>query len=65
MHQGRARRWRAQVQTNGNTARITYVNRGSVQKAADKNDVTWLESAFLREQNGSWRIAFLHSTRAP
>lgn len=54
-----------QVHVSGNTAWIAYVNRGSVQNAAGKKDMTWLESAFLRKENGSWHIAFLHSTRAP
>jgi ketosteroid isomerase-like protein len=54
-----------QVHISGNTAWITYVNRGSVQNASGKKDMTWLESAFLRKESGSWRIVFFHSTRAP
>ncbi len=54
-----------QVHISGNTAWITYINRGSVQNASGKKDMTWLESAFLRKESGSWRIVFFHSTRAP
>jgi hypothetical protein len=44
---------------------ITYLNRGSVQDAAGKKDVNWLESAVLLKESGSWRIQFFHSTRVP
>ena len=35
----------------------------SVQDAAGKKDVSWLESAVLRKGAGAWRIQFFHSTR--
>lgn len=60
--------WRVtepEVHVDGNTAWITYVNRGSVTDAAGAKDVTWLESAVLRKEGGTWRIQFFHSTRAP
>jgi quercetin dioxygenase-like cupin family protein len=60
--------WRVtepEVHIDGNTAWITYVNRGSITDAAGARDVTWLESAVLRKENGVWRIQFLHSTRVP
>ena len=60
--------WRVtepEVHVDGNTAWITYVNRGSVTDAAGAKDVTWLESAVLRKEGGAWRIQFFHSTRAP
>ena len=44
---------------------ITYLNRGSVQDAAGKKDVSWLESAVLQKEGGTWRIQFFHSTRVP
>jgi hypothetical protein len=44
---------------------ITYLNRGSVQDAAGKKDVSWLESAVLLKEAGTWRIQFFHSTRVP
>lgn len=53
-----------QVYIDGKTAWITYVNRGSVQDAAGKKDLIWLESAVLRKEKGIWRIQFFHSTRA-
>ena len=53
-----------QVYVDGQTAWITYVNRGSLQDATGRKDLTWLESAVLRKDNGTWRIHFFHSTRA-
>jgi hypothetical protein len=53
------------VEIFGDTALLTYVNRGSVQDGSGKQDVTWLESALLRKDKGTWRIRFLHSTRMP
>ena len=54
-----------QVYVDGTTAWVTYVNRGSVEDAAGRKDVSWLESAVLRRADGAWRIHFLHSTRVP
>lgn len=54
-----------QVQVHADMAWITYVNEGSVQDAAGKKDVTWLESAVLKKDKKQWRIEFLHSTRVP
>lgn len=54
-----------EVRVHGDTALITYLNRGSVQDASGRKDVTWLESAFLRKDEDRWRIHFLHSTRVP
>jgi ketosteroid isomerase-like protein len=53
------------VRIEGAVAWITYLNRGSVQDAAGKKDVSWLESAVLLKEAGSWRIQFFHSTRVP
>lgn len=53
------------VRIEGNVAWITYVNRGSVQDAAGKKDVSWLESAVLLKDADTWRIQFFHSTRVP
>jgi ketosteroid isomerase-like protein len=53
------------VEVFGDTALVTYVNRGSVQDESGRKDVTWLESALLRRDDGTWRIRFLHSTRMP
>lgn len=49
---------------DGQTAWMTWVNRGSIEDAAGKTELTWLESAVLRNSDGAWRICFLHSTRA-
>ena len=54
-----------QVHIDGRTAWITYVNRGSLQDAAGRKDLSWLESAVLGKENGVWRIQFFHSTRVP
>ena len=53
-----------EVHIDGNTAWITYVNRGSVTDSSGKEDVTWLESAVLRKHENTWLIHFFHSTRA-
>ena len=54
-----------EVHVVGDSAWITYVNRGSVKNASGTKDVTWLESAVLQKEKGVWRIQFLHSTRTP
>lgn len=53
------------VHLHGEVAWITYVNDGSVQDASGTKQVSWLESAILRKQDGRWRVQFLHSTRVP
>ena len=53
-----------EVYVDGNTAWITFVNRGSVTDSAGKTDVTWLESAILRKHENRWLIHFFHSSRA-
>lgn len=60
--------WRVtepEVRVDGNTAWITYVNRGSITDASGARDVTWLESAVLQREQDRWRIQFFHSTRVP
>jgi len=46
------------------TALITYVNKSVVGDAKGMQPVDWLESAWLRYQDGRWRLAFLDSQRA-
>jgi ketosteroid isomerase-like protein len=53
------------VHVIGDTAWIAYVNEGNVTNASGTQHVKWLESAFLRKDAGSWKIAFFHSTRVP
>ena len=53
------------VHINGNTAWIAYVNKGSITDASGTVNQNWLESAFLEKQAGTWKIVFMHSTRAP
>ncbi len=53
-----------EVHLEGATAWVTYTNRGSLQNAAGRTELTWLESAVLHKDGGTWRIQFLHSTRA-
>ena len=60
--------WRVtepQVQMFGDTALITYVNRGSVQDQTGTQPLQWLESAVVQKQRGTWRILFFQSTRVP
>jgi ketosteroid isomerase-like protein len=54
-----------EVRISGDIAWITYVNRGSIKDASGTKEVTWLESAVLQKEKGTWRIRFFHSTRAP
>jgi ketosteroid isomerase-like protein len=54
-----------EVRIQGDVAWITYVNRGSIKDASGTKDLSWLESAVLRKENGTWRIQFFHSTRVP
>jgi ketosteroid isomerase-like protein len=54
-----------EVHIAGDIAWITYVNHGSIKDASGTKDVTWLESAVLQKEKGTWRIHFFHSTRAP
>lgn len=54
-----------EVHISGDSAWITYVNRGSVKDASGTKDVSWLESAVLHKESGEWRIQFFHSTRVP
>jgi ketosteroid isomerase-like protein len=53
------------VQIDGNTAWIAYVNKGSITDASGTTNQNWLESAFLQKQAGNWKIVFMHSTRVP
>jgi Domain of unknown function (DUF4440) len=53
------------VEATCDLAWITYINRGSVQDKSGTQPLTWLESAVLEKQGGTWRIRFLHSTRVP
>ena len=53
------------IHIRGNTAWIAYVNKGSITDASGTVKQNWLESAFLEKQAGTWKILFMHSTRAP
>jgi ketosteroid isomerase-like protein len=53
------------VHVNGDTAWIAYTNMGSITDASGTKNLNWLESAFLQKQAGTWKIAFMHSTRIP
>jgi ketosteroid isomerase-like protein len=52
------------VHVSGNVAWIAYVNKGSITDASGTENQNWLESAFLEKQAGTWKIVFMHSTRA-
>jgi hypothetical protein len=53
------------VEATCDLAWITYINRGSIKDASGTKDLSWLESAVLEKQAGTWRIRFFHSTRVP
>lgn len=53
------------VHIGADMAWVTYVNRGSIKDASETKNVSWLESAVLRKEEGNWRIQFFHSTRMP
>jgi hypothetical protein len=44
---------------------MAIVNLLILYDGSGTKNVTWLESAFLRKENNSWRIEFFHSTRVP
>jgi ketosteroid isomerase-like protein len=52
------------VHVSGNVAWIAYVNKGSITDTSGPVNQNWLESAFLEKQAGTWKIVFMHSTRA-
>jgi ketosteroid isomerase-like protein len=52
-----------EVHISGDTAWLTYVNRGSIKDTSGTKDATWLESAVLQKEKCIWRIKFFHSTR--
>jgi Domain of unknown function (DUF4440) len=54
-----------EVHLTCNDAWIAYTNRGSLQDESGTKSLTWLESAFLRKEEGGWKIQFFHSTRVP
>ena len=54
-----------EVHIDGSMAWVTYINRGSIKDASETKNVSWLESAILRKEDGNWRIQFFHSTRMP
>jgi ketosteroid isomerase-like protein len=53
------------VHISGDTAWITYVNKGSITDASGRVNQQWLESAILEKQTGVWKIVFAQSTRVP
>lgn len=66
--EGRRFEWTVQapkVTVTCDIAMLVYVNHGAVGDAKAMQPMTWLESDFLRYEHGRWKIAFLHSTRAP
>jgi hypothetical protein len=68
--QGKRYRWSVnspQIEVQGNLGVVVYVNRGSISETpgSDPIPMSWVETAVLRRQESSWRLAFLHSTRMP
>jgi ketosteroid isomerase-like protein len=53
------------VRIDGRTAWVTYTNRGSITDGAGRREMQWLESVVLQQEDGGWRMRFLHSTRVP
>src|SRR5579859_7791751 len=52
------------VHISGDTAWVAWVNRGALIDATGTKPLIWLESANFSRIGGTWKIAFLHSTRA-
>jgi len=44
---------------------VRLIAAAPVQDASGTKDMSWLESAFLRKEEGGWRIQFRHSSRVP
>lgn len=56
----------ADVHIGCDEAWVAYVNRGSVKRGGSPAAATtWLESANLRKIDGTWKLVFFHSARAP
>jgi ketosteroid isomerase-like protein len=53
------------VHISGKSAWVAYINKGRITDASGTVNQSWLESAFLQKQGGSWKIVFMHSTRVP
>ena len=53
------------VHINGDTAWITYINKGCITDGSATKNQQWLESAFLQKEGKIWKIVFVHSTRVP
>jgi ketosteroid isomerase-like protein len=53
------------IHISGNSAWIAYVNDGGISDASGTVHQQWLESGFLEKQGGTWKIAFMQSTRVP
>ncbi|WP_446742428.1 nuclear transport factor 2 family protein [Silvibacterium acidisoli] len=54
------------VHITGKAAWIAYINDGSMTSpSAGTRNRRWLESVFLEERSGAWKIAFWHSTPVP
>jgi hypothetical protein len=51
------------VQQRGDVAWVSYWNYADIRLGDRKFKRKWLESAVLLEESGTWRIAFLHSTK--
>lgn len=65
--QGRKLEWNVtspEVRLDCTTALVIYVNKGAAGDAKGMQPMTWLEDDNLRWEDGRWKVAFLHSTRA-
>lgn len=47
---------------SGNTAWVAYRNQADVTLNEKKRRITWMESATLKNENGTWKLQLLHST---
>ena len=52
------------VHIDGNSAWIAYLNDGTVTAPTGVTKRKWLESAYLVNSGGTWKITFWHSTPA-
>jgi hypothetical protein len=50
------------VHIEGATGWIAYVDNGSMIEASGSTAMEWLESAFLINRAGQWKLVFMQST---
>jgi ketosteroid isomerase-like protein len=54
-----------EVHVHCDFAWVTYINQGSIEDSAGRQESTWLESVVLEYAGDHWKARFLHSTHVP